>query len=240
MSMDFSEFKRMLGAEPRSRDPALQRARESAPEFEQAAAEAEAFEDQLERAARLPCPDGLVNELITLSQHTPRPARRGRLVTLALAAGLLLAVGATALYWKMNPSWATVDAYLVDHYRHHGQLLIDQADGSGGAEAAELFAALDVQALPELADIIAIIKVCPTPDGKGVHMVLNTRHGPVTLIYMPDTHVSDGEMLGFDSVEALLVDLPTGSAAIIGRPEQDLRQLYATVHDAIVPMAARS
>ena len=34
-------------------------------------------------------------------------------------------------------------------------------------------------------------------------MVLNSRQGPVTLIYMPDTQVNDGEMLGFDRVEAL-------------------------------------
>ena len=44
MSMNFSEFKKLLGADPRNSDPETLRARESGPEFEEAAAEAEAFE----------------------------------------------------------------------------------------------------------------------------------------------------------------------------------------------------
>ena len=238
MSMNFSEFKRRLGAEPRSQDPEFRLARDSSPEFAKAAAEAEAFEDKLERAAHFSCPQGLADELIALGRGPHRPA--GRWVALAVAASLLVAFGATVLYRNLNPSWPSVDAYLVDHYRHHGQLLIDQVDGSVSTEAARLLEDLNVQAMPELAGIIGVIKYCPTPDGKGVHMVLNTRQGPVTLIYMPGTRVSDGEMLGFDAVEALLVDLPAGSAAIIGAPEQDIRRLYATVHAAIVPLATRS
>ncbi len=31
---------------------------------------------------------------------------------------------------------------------------------------------------PALAGIVSVIKQCPTPDGKGVHMVLNTERGP--------------------------------------------------------------
>jgi len=235
--MSFSEFRRLLGAEPRSQDPAFRLARDSAPEFAQAAAEAEVFEDKLESAARLPCPDRLLEDLQALPQG---PARRARWMPMALAASLLVAVGATAWFWQLNPSWASVDAYLVDHYRHDGQLLIDQADGSVSAEATRLLEALNLHAAPALTDIIGVIKYCPTPDGKGVHMVLNTPQGPVTLIYMPETHVTDGEMLGFDRVEALLVDLPNGSAAIIGTPEQDIRRLYAKVHGAIETLPARS
>ena len=38
MSMSFTEFKRLLGTDPRSRDSEFQRARASSPEFEKAAA----------------------------------------------------------------------------------------------------------------------------------------------------------------------------------------------------------
>ena len=196
MSMNFSEFKRILGAEPRSRDPAFRIARDSSPEFARAADEAEAFEDKLEHAARIPCPDGLVDDLIGLGRGSSRPAGRSRWMALAVAASLLLAFGATLLYRSMYPTWPSVDAYLVDHYRHDGQVLIDQADGTVSAETEQLLEELKVRAMPELAGIIG--------------------------------------------VEALLVDLPAGSAAIIGTPEQDIRQLYATVHAAIVPLAARS
>ena len=42
----------------------------------------------------------------------------------ALAAGILVAVGAAGLSWKMNPSWDSVEDYLVDHYRHDGATII--------------------------------------------------------------------------------------------------------------------
>ncbi len=45
MSMNFSEFKRRLGAEPRSEDPAFIAAREFSDEHRKAVREALAFED---------------------------------------------------------------------------------------------------------------------------------------------------------------------------------------------------
>jgi hypothetical protein len=66
--MDFSEFKRLLGADPRSRDPELLRARASSPEFEQAAADAERFEDLLARAVKLPVPEQLIDEIRSTPQ----------------------------------------------------------------------------------------------------------------------------------------------------------------------------
>ena len=57
--MNFSEFKKLLGADPGNREPETLRARASGPEFEQAAQEAEAFERRLESAAKLPVdPEG--------------------------------------------------------------------------------------------------------------------------------------------------------------------------------------
>jgi hypothetical protein len=239
MSMNFSEFKRKLGAEPRSRDPEVRRARHSSPEFEQAFTEAERFETKLDRALGLPAPPGLIDDLLAIGQSEPAMFRR-RWVPMALAASILVAVGATSLYWQMNPVWESVDSYLVSHYRHDGSKLVARADGSVSEDVGEILGELSVRAEPALAAMIGVIKYCPTPDGKGVHMVLNTDQGPVTLIYMPDTRVEDGETLGFDDVEALLVDLPSGSAAIIGAPEQRIGALYAVVHDAIVPLPARS
>ena len=50
MSMNFSEFKKLLGADPLNRDPETLHARASGDEFEQAAREAEDFERRLKGA----------------------------------------------------------------------------------------------------------------------------------------------------------------------------------------------
>lgn len=230
--MDLSEFRRRLGAEPDCRDAEMRAARRSGPEFEAAAAAAERFEARLRDAVDLPVPVGLVDELAALARHRPR-----RRWPVALAAGLLLAVGVAAFSWQLRPGWDSVEDYVVDHYRHDGPRLLARLEAGERASAQELLAEFGLGAAPELVDIVGVIKVCPTPEGRGIHMVLVTTRGPLTVIYMPDTQVTDRATLAFDGLEALLVDLPSGSAAIIGHGVGDY---HAMVHDALQPLAAGS
>jgi hypothetical protein len=230
--MNFSEFRRLLGADPRNSEPEFLRARHSSPEFEAAAAEADAFEDRLERAALIQAPDDLVESLRVIGRESPRPDRGRRWLPMALAASVLLTAGAAAWLWNMNRGWDTVEEYVVSHYRHDSDM---HPAGITLDEVQDLFSGLNVQAAPALASIVDVIKYCPTPDGKGIHMILNTESGPVTVIYMPDTPVIDREMFAFDNVEAILVDLQSGSAAIVGPNQQTISGLYAFVQNSIVP-----
>ena len=240
MSMNFSEFKRLLGAEPRNGDPEFQRARHSTPEFEEAAADAERFETKLERATSIPAPAGLLEDIMAITGQPSEPAKTRGWWPMALAASVLIAVGAAGLSWNMNRGWDSVEDYLVYHYRHDGEIVMSGADGSTADDVQAILSGLDVQAGPALADIVGVIKYCPTPDGKGVHMILNTETGPVTVIYMPHTKVTDGEMLAFDNVEAILVELQSGSAAIIGPDEQLISSLSGLVQDSLVPVPGNS
>lgn len=239
MSMDFSEFLRRMGAEPRSKDPEILSARQSGPEFEQAAQAAEDFERQLDRAIDLPAPEELLSQLREISrQNPPTPVFRWR--SMAIAAGLLIAVGAAGITWNMNRGWESVDQYLVEHYHHDGDKLLAKAGQGTADDVQAIFSTFDVKVRPELAQIISVIKYCPTPDGKGVHMVLNTEEGPVTVIYMPETDVEDHGTVEFDSMSALLVGLDKGSAALIGADSQSIFRVYSVVHDSIIPVVNKA
>ncbi len=190
--MDYSEFLRRIGADPHDQDQALLRARQSDDKFEQAALDAERLESKLLRAVQLPAPEGLIEQLQRISQteQSPsEPARRWR--HLAVAAGLLIAVGAAGISWNLNHSWESVDEYVAQHYRHDGDSVLRKAGEHPDTDVQALFARFDVVAEAELAEEISLIKYCPTPDGKGIHLVLNTAQGPVTVIYMPETDVQD-------------------------------------------------
>ena len=52
---------------------------------------------------------------------------------------------------------------------------------------------------------------------------------------MPDTPVTDRQMLAFDNVEAILVQLNRGSAAIIGAGGLQVADYYAIVQSSILP-----
>jgi hypothetical protein len=237
MSMNFSEFKRLVGADPRSSEPSFLRARHSSPEFETAAAEAERFEVILERATRIRPPDDLLEGLLAIGRQPPARDGDRRWLPIALAASLLLAAGAGGWIWNRNHSWDSVEDYVADHYRHDGNMV---PSGASLGEVQALFSGLNMQAATALADIVGVIKYCPTPDGKGIHMILNTPGGPVTVIYMPDTPVVDREMFAFDNMNAILVKLKSGSAAIIGPDQQSISGLYSFVQDSILPASENS
>jgi hypothetical protein len=238
--MNFSEFKKILGAEPRCKDPEFLRARHSGAEFEAAAVEAERFEDRLDRAILVAAPEGLLEKITATALASGNESKRQRWWPMAMAASLLIAVGAAGLTWNLNRGWDSAEDYVVDHYRHDGGRVLSLAPISSVRDVQTVLSELDVQALPALASLVGVIKICPTPDGRGAHMILETEAGPVTVIYMPDTAVTDQEVLAFDDVQALLVELPGGSAAIIAPDRAVIAGLYGTVRDSIVPLAGKS
>ena len=231
MSMNFSEFKKLIGADPLNRDPETLSARHSAPEFEAAAADAEAFEKKLQGALLIKPPANLLGQIKDIGQL---PVRRRNWIPLALAASFLVFVGAAGLVWKQSHQWESVEAYVADHYSYDGSKVIARADERpSDQEITKILARLDAVADEQLVGRIRFIKFCPTPDGKGAHMVVSTQQGPMTVILMPKTRVTDGELVNFDQMQARLVSLEHGSAAIIGEQSQNLESLVAVVRGSL-------
>jgi hypothetical protein len=223
MSMNFSEFKKRLGVEPRSRDPEILDARKSSARFDAAAVEAAVFEDKLEAVIKVSPPDSLLGEIQSISGRSPG---RYHWVPLAMAASILLAVGGAGFIWQSRPAWNSVEAYVADHFHHDGLSLLAKAGGTPSLqEINELLSPLGMQMGNGLARQVTLIKYCPTPSGRGIHMVVHTEQGAATILLMPDTRVDDGEMVFFDQQKARLVQLNHGSAAIIGDKPYSLDQI---------------
>lgn len=234
MSMNFSEFKRLIGADPWNQDPETLRARNSAPEFEQAASDAEVFERKLQSALHVQAPVDLPGDI---KKITRQPARQRNWMPLALAASLLIAVGAVSMVWKQSQQWDSVEAYLADHYSHDGNDALAHTSDASKQDIDEMtsriMASLNASAGQQLTGRIKFIKYCPTPEGRGAHMVVSTDQGPMTIIFMPGTQVTDGEVVEFDQMHAYMIDLEHGSAAIIGRRSQPVDSLEALVRNSL-------
>jgi len=231
MSMNFSEFKKLLGADPWNRDPETLRARNSAPEFEAVAVDAEAFEEKLQAALNVQPPSGLLNDIKGITQQ---PAQSRNWMPLALAASVLIAIGAVGMAWKQSNQWDSVEEYLADHYSHDGPGLVARATDTVDEQLViQIMASLDASMGQQLAGNIKFIKFCPTPEGRGAHMVVSTDQGPMTIIFMPKTQVTDGTVITFDQMQALMVSLDHGSAAIIGTQTQTIESLEAVLRESI-------
>lgn len=220
-----------MGADPLNRDDETLRARHSSPEFEAVAVEAEAFEEKLEAAVQFKPPHDLLDQIKGISQQ---PVRHRSWIPLALAASLLVFVGAAGMVWKQSHQWESVEAYVADHYSHDGSAVIAKAgEKLPVKEISKILARLDARADEDLSSLITFIKYCPTPDGRGAHMVVSTDQGPMTIIYMPKVQATDGEVVQFERMHASLVNLEHGSAAIIGDQSQDTDSMVIMVRDAL-------
>ncbi len=196
------------------------------------AQQAEIFEDKLEAALHIPPPADLLDQIKDISQTG---TQRRNWIPMAMAASLVIAIGVVGLVWKQPPQWDSIEDYLADHYSHDGAKLVAKAvETVDKADIDRILARLDSSANRQLAENIRFIKFCPTPDGRGAHMVINTGQGLMTVILMPHTDVADGELIEFQNMQALLVSLGTGSAAIIGEQNQSVETLQTMVRQSLI------
>jgi hypothetical protein len=232
--MNFSEFKKLLGADPWNREPETLRARHSAPEYEQAALEAESFERKLQRAVEVTVDEELLGQLLEIPN---RPVDRRLPGWVAMAASVLIVAGVAGIAWMQSQQPKTIQEYVEQHYSHDGIQLLGQASADFDTTGvAEILANFDVRAGSALVKTIRFIKFCPTMDGRGAHMVVSTELGLMQLIYMPNTRVDDGQNIRFGQMQARLVNLAAGSVAIIGDLEQAVSGMDSLVRNSFLPV----
>ena len=229
--MNFSEFKKMLDTDPNNQDPEFLGARDSSPEFQQAAAASDDFEARIQQAVRISAPQGLLDELKEISQQE-EPSKGSSWMSYALAASVLMAIAVAGLTMRGPGAGTPVDEYVAHHYSLDGQKLLSQGEGALADNVSDVLAQLQVSLSQETSDMVGFIKFCPTPGGKGAHMVINTNDGPITIIFMPDTAVTDGELMKFEDMQAQLVNLGDHSAVIIGKETQKIASYHGLVQNS--------
>jgi hypothetical protein len=241
--MNFSDFKRLLGSDPLSRDADFLAARDSSPDFTRAAEEAEAFERQLARAMEVEIPSSLTDEIKAITTDpTLKVAgnRRAGWRPMAMAASVLVAVGVAGLVWNMNRGWDSVEEYVTEHFDHDGGKVLAMAESGRAYDLQAVLTGLGFEMTSEMAETVTYVKLCPTPAGKGLHLVLNTGQGPVSVLFMPETQISEGQDLFFNGMHARLLAMNGGSAAVIGSEEQQLGSIYAKVYAALTPISTNA
>ncbi len=230
MSMNFSEFKKFLGADPLNSDPETLRARASGPEFEQAAIDAADFEQKLRSALGVAAPgEEFLEQIMSVSR---RPSPRPR--WFAIAASVLILIGVSGVTWWQVNLPRTIEEYVAVHYEYDGMELTGKASTDFDVSTiSAVLAKLDMGTEKELSDRILFIKLCPTLNGRGAHMIVQSARGVVNIIYMPGTMVEDQRTIEFGDMEAYMVAFEGGTAAIIGRADQDVSSMDQLVRNSL-------
>lgn len=183
----------------------------------------DAAEPRLAAALAVAVPDGLADRILLRRGRRPLAPR-----LLALAATLLLAAGVGALAWRALP----VHDYAAYAIRHvvddaHTYASADEVPPSEvRAVLASFGGELTLEPREALGGAVRFLGNCPTPEGTGWHFIVETEHGPATLILIPGSHRglltqhADGEGLS-----ALARRAGRGHYALVSDSPQALRAL---------------
>lgn len=216
--MDDLEFRRQVSAQPNSTDKELLEFAKQHPERQAYLDEMQAFDKQLSDALDIPVPAGLAERILAnTAAHAQNEApvseprfteqtdvtkqqpinnvveassrfKLGRL-PLAMAASLLVAVGAFIFSGKQNVAYAAGEHALAHVYHEINSLQKTQAISLETVN--EKFAVLGGH-LDELPGKVTYLMFCDFKGQKGLHLVFESEHGPMTVFIVPSKDQSFG------------------------------------------------
>ena len=185
--MNCLDFRRRIGAEPRSRDPDLiahrDTCKDGCPAFWQ---RAQRFEDDLEAAMAVSVPDGLADRIL-LAQATGE--RRGQVVRrrawMAMAASLLIAFMGAGMFWR-HADLNSLPALAVAHMP--GELdALNLTRPMTDAQVEAGFRGRSATLKGPAPGGVTYVHDCMVGTHAAVHLVTRMNDEPVVALYMPGT-----------------------------------------------------
>ena len=246
--MNYLEFKRQLMVEPGSQSPAFLRVRDADERHQQAFAEAMQFESELQQAVQIPVPDDLSDSCInsvfatvstaadTRDQAVAGDKHRSWTWLPAMAAGLVMGIAlTTAVFVVERVSDDSIASYLATHWQDDGPEVISRSALApmNADNIQRILATLNLDMSSDYAGKFMFAKNCPTPEGLGLHMVVQTDQGPATVIYIPARSDYDPASFRVNGMQAQLVALQQGSVAILGNNQQIIDSTADLMHKAL-------
>ena len=232
--MNYLEFKRQLMVDPRERNAEFEAAVRSDEKCAAAAAQSDKFETALLEAMNVNVPEDIV--MLAQRQAWKKPSAIQKVTKWmpAMAAGLALGIGLTTAVFFYNNNQATdVHDYLVAHWAKDGLSALQVAgeEPANASDVRAVLANLSLDADAELVDSIMHATNCMTPNGQGVHLVMHTDDGMVTVIYMPGVRAEDGRTDTVGDHEVMLTRLEYGSVAYFGDTKKSLKSADVMVDE---------
>ncbi len=232
--MDLEEYEKRLLSEPRSDEPEAVEARRASTAHAAAYRAAQAFEDKLEAALKLPVAPDAAERII--ERCLPRRSRAP--VWIALAASL--AVAAVVAVWLVpsGPSAADLEirTAFVEHLDFPEPALTSDAPVDPD-RVREAFAVAGVEVKGSLGNV-TYLSPCVIGGEKGVHLVMTDADGQkATMMLMPGRQLAAVADFSLPGISAHLLPSAIGAIALFGHGNQDLGGLSRAVSGSIGPLA---
>ncbi|MCQ8877758.1 DUF3379 domain-containing protein [Pseudoalteromonas shioyasakiensis] len=214
--MDDLEFRRRVIAQPSSEDQDILDFAEQDPERQELIEQMQEFDNTLNQALDIPVPEGLAERIIanteqyadeqtseqtsatdeavadkTAQSNVIEAGSRFKLgkLPLAMAASLLVAVGAFFFSHEQSVNYGAGEHALAHVYHELGSL--EKTKEISLEYVNEKFAKLGGE-LKELPGKVTYLMFCDFKGQRGLHLVFESEHGPMTVFIVPSQKQSFG------------------------------------------------
>lgn len=178
-----------------------------------------AFEGQLRDTMNVEVPEGLAARIL-LRQSTgiiQEKRRQHRLY--AVAASFVLAIG-IVIGVQLNQFTQPLDQLVLAHVNDEPQHLQDRLN-IGYTKVQAAFNVLDMTVSGSLGTV-NFISNCNIRKEQGVHIVLQGKYGPVTVLVMPSENLATRRVISDQRFHGIIIPTERGSFAIVGEHKEVL------------------
>ncbi len=179
--------------------------------------ELEAFERRLHQAANVPVPEGLAEQITLRHGKPPIPGSRYpqwfARTAMALAAGLVLAVSAVVGYNSVQSSRQELGASFIAHVISEPGVL-HANDHVALVQLEQTFSRYGGELSGAIGEVRHLGR-CPIDGVLAHHILVQTEHGPATLILMPGHRASLRKPMTMDGYAVIILPLRSGSLGIV-------------------------
>jgi len=232
--MNCLAFRRLLLQDPFAEDPAMREHEQACASCRRHAEELRAQEVQLRELLEQFTPPPELADNIQLAIRLDRRARSRRRAWYAMAASVVLIVGAT-MTSLVNQGWERGNMALAQSVLNHiddESAHLHQAGPVTASRAKFVFARFGAELTGDIGPINFAAE-CFMRQRNGVHLVIPGERGPITAFYMPGEHTRQTIPVESNRFQGWISPMPWGSVAVVGEPGEELRGLAERLGAAV-------
>ena len=227
--MDKKEFEQRAIAEPENKEPAFLRAKLANTENNSLVDKQRQADARAEHAMKIDIPEGLAGRiLLKQSLQEKQLKREWYRSAYAIAASVLLAV---VILVQVLPTTPALDEAVLTHIDDELDHLLEKRDindetldrliGTFGGKFGQSIGQVNFAGL------------CNIRKGPGMHLVLQSAQGPVTVLIMPDEKIARRQVIGNGRFNGVILPVAEGSMAVVGENAAAITSVEMLMQKAI-------
>ncbi len=229
--MQCIQFQKNYAADPNALSQHLMDHKKNCPECQWFADEVSKIDDSLVNAFKIEVPKYLNKSLLQIPEKQDKKAYYSGFVKFAMAATVILVVGMT-FFLRSKPLYEPNSTQFVYEHISHEPEALAATEPVKHAVVRTTMSDFGI-AFNSPVGKITHVRICPIGNTHGLHLVIEGKNGPVTLLFLPTLHINQKIPVQQYEFFGYITPAEVGSIAIIGGANEPLEKIETRVIEAI-------